>query len=177
MSGNDSEKRQKVVKAFLSNNVVHRQNEIIKHLKGFECSQSTVHRDIIAAGYESTPEGYVRKESVAHKEKRELVERLLDYHSPKVGIVRDLTCTVIKAKVGTESSIASAIYDLYGDKFTGIFPGIGSIIILFRNEKSARKITKTLRDYANGISKYVPIIEEEQLIESDSETTNPNNNS
>lgn len=157
MDRDNIEIRRGLILEMISRDPYISQKEILHRLKehGLGTVQSTISRDIDALDFERMNGKYQKKEDVAARERRLLLEGLFRSRSPRVRLLKNVYMVSVNCHLGMEGAVAGLLYDLWGANVTGVFPGLGCVMVMTNNIKNARVLEKTLRGYSRGQSKYV----------------------
>ena len=160
-------KRQGLILEFINNQPKSTWNDINFMLKkhNLATSQSTISKDLDFLRFDLIDGNYQKREDDITKVKRELIELIFKSRSPKVRQQSNIHSVTVQCDLGMEGAVAGLLYDHFTRDITGIFPGLGCVLMLFSNEKVSKQIANTLQAYSQGKSKYVILASDEEIVE------------
>jgi len=140
----EKELRQGEIRALIRAFAIRKQTELVDRLqaKGFDCTQATVSRDINDMGLKKLPRGgYVLAEDL-HLQRmvRDLV----------VSITSTNNLLLVKAQAGTAPGVAAALDDAKLIDVLGSVSGDDTILVVCKDEETAKSLHNTLGMYQGG---------------------------
>ena len=145
-------KRQEKILEIIKNNIVLTQEDIQNALTkmGFTVTQSTVSRDIkelkLIKGHDS--EGNYRYISAAKSGHSKSLSHYYEmFKSSAVSVDCAVNDIVIRCHNGMASGACVAVDAIFGDRFLGTIAGDDTIMMVVRDEQSAKSICIDLRHF------------------------------
>ena len=162
MNRKSIDERQGIIREILKQKPSQTQESIREELeqRGVIVSRPVVGRDLKVMGWEHIDGIYRIKEDKVIAQKRETLRQFVQSEIPLISLHRNIHMITVKCKPGMEQPFATMIFGMYAHIMTGIFPGIGCVLILLVRESNARKIIKELRSYRDGKTKRT-VVEQE----------------